>query len=130
LNLHILDSSFSLPEARILYEIGQNQPCTASHIMAVLRMDRGYMSRLLSLFEQRGHIVRKKSKEDGRVYHLILTAKGKKAFANINHASNLQVVTLLRPLSEMTREKLLEHMNSIRQILESGQLQSNGNDNT
>src|SRR5215216_1210896 len=79
LNQHLLNSPFSLPEARVLYEIVQHEPCTASDIMSLLSIDRGYMSRILTNFASKGIISKKKSKADGRAYFLHLTRKGKKA---------------------------------------------------
>ena len=119
LDQHILDSQFSLPEARILYELYQRQPCTASEIMEILSMDRGYMSRIISHFEKKGLIARKKSREDGRAFMLTLTAKGNKAFVSIDQSSHDQVAGLLSPLPESLRVQLLDHMNAIRKILSS-----------
>jgi DNA-binding MarR family transcriptional regulator len=117
LDKHLLDSEFSLPEARILYELGNHQPCTASDLMALVNMDRGYMSRILSNFVRKKLIQRKKSATDGRSYFLTLTAKGNNAFHTLDSASHQQVETLLAPMDEASREKLLHHMNEITVLL-------------
>lgn len=116
LDQHLPDSPFSLPEARILYELNHLQPCTASHLLETLRMDRGYMSRIVSHFEKKKIIARKKSKEDGRAYLLSLTATGKKMFARLDTATQRQVETLLKPMTEAQRKKLLHHMGEIRNL--------------
>jgi DNA-binding MarR family transcriptional regulator len=117
LDKHLLDSEFSLPEARILYELSKHQPCTASAIMVLINMDRGYMSRILSSFVKKKIIQRKKSETDGRSYFLTLTAKGMKVFQTLDSASHQQVETLLTSLNEARREKLLYHMNEIKNLL-------------
>jgi DNA-binding MarR family transcriptional regulator len=121
LNQHLLDTAFSLPEARMLYELGQRSSCTASDLMEVLIMDKGYMSRLLSQFEQRGLVTRKKSKADGRAYLLALTAKGKKAFEALDQASHVQIKNLLKPMTDATRENLLHHMKEIKRVFNDHQ---------
>jgi DNA-binding MarR family transcriptional regulator len=117
LNQHLLDSPFPLPEARILYELGNHQPCTASDLMAKINMDRGYMSRVLSKFEAKKLIQRKKSPSDGRVYFLTLSEKGVNAFRALDRASFNQVSELLEPLSQKEKKQLLEHMNAITALL-------------
>jgi DNA-binding MarR family transcriptional regulator len=121
LNQHLLDSPFPLPEARILYELGNNQPCTASDLMERVTMDRGYMSRILSKFERKKLILRKKSTTDGRAYFLSLTAKGESAFRELDQASHQQVETLLKPMSEENRQQLLKHMRAITTLLTTTQ---------
>lgn len=116
LNQHLPESPFTLPEARILYELNQQQPCTASHLLESLSMDRGYLSRIVAQFEKKKIIARKRSKEDGRAYFLSLTATGKKMFARLDAATHRQVETLLKPMTEAQRKKLLHHMSEIRTL--------------
>ena len=47
LQAHYLGSPFPLPQARVLYELGQRGECTASALGAELDLDLGYLSRLL-----------------------------------------------------------------------------------
>lgn len=51
LDQHILGSSYSLSEARVLHEIGRTQPCTAAALAGTLHIDAGYLSRMLKRFE-------------------------------------------------------------------------------
>jgi len=113
----ILESSFSLPEARILYELYHREGIQAGEITALLGIDKGYLSRILDQFGKKGLIARKRSTEDGRVQHIFLTAKGRVAFEVLNQASITQVEGLLAPLAAADREKLVQHMNEIKRII-------------
>jgi len=113
----ILESSFSLPEARILYELYHREGIQAGEITALLGIDKGYLSRILDQFGKKGLIARKRSTEDGRVQHIFLTAKGRAAFEVLNQASITQVEGLLAPLAAADREKLVQHMNEIKRII-------------
>jgi DNA-binding MarR family transcriptional regulator len=114
---HILNSKYSLPEARVLYELFHHQPCTASTIMTSISMDKGYMSRVLKSFEKKGLLNRKQSKEDGRASTLVLTAKGIKEFEGINQASASQIKDLLSNLNSQDIQAAIEHMEHLKEIL-------------
>src|SRR5438128_492032 len=114
---HILDSSFSLPEARVLYEMYHREGIQAGEMTALLGIDKGYLSRMLDQFSRKSLIVRKRSIEDGRVQHIFLTAKGRTAFEALDRASIAQVKGLLAPLPEEDRSRLVQHMNEIQKII-------------
>jgi DNA-binding MarR family transcriptional regulator len=114
---HILKSPYSLPEARVLYELYHHQPCTASTIMASINMDKSYLSRLLKSFEKKGLLARKQSKEDGRASILVLTTKGNQEFENINKASAYQIKQLLSSLSQEEVKEAIQHMEQLKKIL-------------
>jgi DNA-binding MarR family transcriptional regulator len=117
LDTHILDSSFSLPEARVLYELYHHDGIQAAGIITLLGLDKGYLSRILDQFGKKALIIRKRSKEDGRVQHIFLTARGRAAFETLNRASHAQVKQLLAPLTAEDRSRLVHHMNEIKRII-------------
>ena len=49
-----LGSPFPLPQARVLYELGQRGDATASELGADLDLDLGYLSRLLQGLRRQG----------------------------------------------------------------------------
>ena len=108
-----LDSPFSLPEARVLYELYSREDTTASDIAAALDLDQGYLSRLLQQFEKRGLVSRKASKEDARRSHLSLTARGRKTFAPLDVRSQNDAVDLLATLPEAEQKRLVSAMATI-----------------
>jgi DNA-binding MarR family transcriptional regulator/GNAT superfamily N-acetyltransferase len=111
-----LDSPFSLPEARVLYELDRREDATASDIAAALDLDQGYLSRLLQQFEKRGLVSRKASKEDARRSHLSLTARGRKAFAPLDVRSQNDAVELLTTLPEAGQKRLVSAMATIEEL--------------
>lgn len=119
LDAHVLDSAFNLPEARVLYELYHQDGIPAGEIIALLGVDKGYLSRMLDQFARQGLIGRKRSVEDGRVQHIHLTAKGRKEFEALNKASIAQVEGLLAPLPETDRGRLVHHMHEIKRIINS-----------
>lgn len=117
LDEHILQSPYSLPEARVLYELHHKQPCSATALVEAISIDKGYLSRVLNVFAKKGLLIRKRSEEDGRATVLSLTAKGEKEFDSINQASANQLTDLLSSLSEANVRKLLNHMSEIKKLL-------------
>src|SRR3982751_3271446 len=87
-----LDSKFSLTEARIMFELHYHPDgMTASDLIDLLSLDKGYLSRLLQVLEKKKLILKKKSDRDGRVFHLHLSTKGSNVFEGLNNASQTQV---------------------------------------
>jgi DNA-binding MarR family transcriptional regulator len=117
LNRHLLDSAYSLAEARLIYEIHAAGSIRASQIMANMQIDKSYLSRLLKRLETQKVVATQTSPEDGRATLLRLTEKGRQEFAALNNASDEQIGRLLRPLSEEQHEKLVGHMKAIMHLL-------------
>jgi DNA-binding MarR family transcriptional regulator len=117
LDKHLLDSHFTLPEVRVMYEIYHHKKITSKEIAELLKMDKGYLSRILLNFDNKGLIERKANKIDARVQEISLSAKGEKEFLAINHSSENQIVALLSGLSSQEIDKLTGHMNEIQKIL-------------
>ena len=77
LEQYLLDSEFSLSEARVLYELNNIENCTSKKLIEALRMDSGYLSRMMKRFEAFNLTYKVRSAEDGRLYFLYLTDKGR-----------------------------------------------------
>lgn len=118
LNRHLHDTPFSLPEARVLYELHHHPACTASELLELVKMDKGYMSRILALLQRRGLLTKKRSTSDGRSVHLSLTKKGSAQFRLIDQASSSQIGSMLGRLTSREIRELLNHMSRLKTILE------------
>ncbi|HMH22246.1 MAG TPA: MarR family transcriptional regulator [Puia sp.] len=124
LDRYILNSSYTLPEVRVLFEIYYQQPITASDIIASLHIDKGYLSRMILQFEKRKLLSRKRLATDGRSAQLFLTAAGKKEFEVLDRASHEQIKEILASLSEEDGDRLVQYMAGIRSILSPDKKQS------
>ena len=119
LDQHLLDSNWSLAEARLIYEIHAGSPVQASQLTESLHVDKGYLSRLLKKLEKERIIARKRSPGDARAFLLSLTEKGMREFAGLNQASDVQIGRMLEPLSEAQQVELLGHMEAVMRLLNS-----------
>src|SRR5580700_8962981 len=77
LDQQLLQSPFSLSEARVLYELAYRDDASAKEISSELGLDAGYLSRIVQNFDEGGLITRKPAASDRRQYRLGLTAKGR-----------------------------------------------------
>lgn len=113
-----LESSFSLTQGRVLYELAHQPGCTATDIVAALALDHGYLSRILRNFEERGLIGRKRAKEDGRQMVLSLTAKGQLAFGALDKRSQDDAGAMLGKLSDTEQARVVMAMDTIETLIE------------
>src|SRR5882757_7278884 len=114
----LLDSPWTLQEARIIYEIAARKTCTATDLVRALGLDAGYLSRTLQSLQRRQIVARKPSKADRRVTEIALTAKGRAAFAELDGRSHDEVAGLLGKLEIADRAAVVNAMGAIEQALE------------
>ncbi|GAB1512110.1 bifunctional helix-turn-helix transcriptional regulator/GNAT family N-acetyltransferase [Actinophytocola sp. KF-1] len=114
LNEHLLSTPFSLTEARVLFELGQRDETEVSALRQVTGLDAGYLSRLLSRFEDNGFVRRDRSGSDARRQVIRLTNKGRDAFRVLDTKSVGQIRELLADLTEDEQVRLIEAMEMIR----------------
>ncbi len=120
LNGQFLNSSYTLPEARILFEIRHTQFCTSKQIIDSMNIDGGYLSRILKKFFQKKLITKTPGREDARIKHIELTAKGREVYELLTDAQNSLVLGLVNRLSAGDRAKLVKCMSDIENILNKG----------
>ncbi len=113
----LLGSPFSLTEVRVLYEIAHGPGVGAADLASRLRIDRGYLSRILARFQKSGIVRFESSAADGRRSLLSLTAKGKRTFDALEARQHEEVAALLAPVAPGGRRRLIESMRTIELIL-------------
>jgi DNA-binding MarR family transcriptional regulator len=117
LDQYILNSRYSLPEVRVLYELYQQENLTAGDIVTFIGIDKGYLSRILRQFENKKLILKKRSDKDGRSTQLSLTRAGVVEFELLNKASHDQIRKILDGLTGEECDKLVRNMAEIKMIL-------------
>jgi DNA-binding MarR family transcriptional regulator/N-acetylglutamate synthase-like GNAT family acetyltransferase len=120
LDEHLLSSELSLPQVRVLYEVANappDAPLSANDLSELLRVDTGYLSRLIAGLEAGGLIARAPSAANARRLELRLTPEGGELFARLNAASAAEVAALIEPLSDRERRELVGAMERIRRLL-------------
>jgi len=112
----LLASRFTLAQARVLFELGTHRTITAGELITRLGLDPGYLSRILQGLAESRLVTRKQSSADGRRADLSLTAKGRKAFTDLDQRSQQGIGELLRPLSPAHCTRLLDAMRTVQEI--------------
>ena len=113
-----LQTSFSLAEARVLYELAHRNKPTATEVADALNLDRGYLSRILRGFMDRDLVFKTSSREDGRQNLLSLTARGRMSFASIDKRSEDDVASMLAKLPTPEQDRVVAAMGAIERLIE------------
>jgi DNA-binding MarR family transcriptional regulator/ribosomal protein S18 acetylase RimI-like enzyme len=90
-----LESGLSLGEARCLYELGQVDELTPSELAERLKLDLGYVSRVLKRMVACG-FARKHRGRDGRVRRVRLTVAGKNRLASLGRRADTRLAAWLK----------------------------------
>lgn len=117
LDRHILESGYSLTEARVLFEIFKTEDCTANTLCHQLNIDASYMSRIIKKFEKNGLIQKIASRSDNRSNIINLTDYGMDEFHKLNDRSEQQIREMIAPLDENARNEIHKAMNTIKKYL-------------
>jgi DNA-binding MarR family transcriptional regulator/GNAT superfamily N-acetyltransferase len=113
----LLDTPYSLPESRVLFELGSGGVASPTVLAERLRLDLGYVSRLLARLKKRGLVTRTISNEDRRRNVVSLTKEGRRAFKVLDGKSSAQIRELLHRLSEDEQERLVACTGEIEALL-------------
>ncbi|WP_405162335.1 helix-turn-helix domain-containing GNAT family N-acetyltransferase [Nocardia sp. NBC_01499] len=114
----LLDSEYSLTEARILFELANSGTAEVVTLRQTLDLDAGYLSRILARFENTGLIKRIRSDSDGRRQEARLTARGKEIAAVLDERSSTEIGHLLNAKPPAARARMVAAMHTIQQILD------------
>ncbi|MFG1867657.1 bifunctional helix-turn-helix transcriptional regulator/GNAT family N-acetyltransferase [Micromonospora arborensis] len=108
-----------LGQARLLWEIGLDGAEVAV-LRARLGLDSGYLSRLLRTLENDGLITVGPADQaggDGRVRTAALTDTGRAQWAQLDRRSDELATSILEPLTEHRRERLVAAMAEVERLL-------------
>ena len=113
----LLQSPYSLTQCRVLFELAASDGLTALSLRRGLRLDAGYVTRLLARFEADGLVARQPSPHDGRSSDFRLTEKGHAVFGELDRTSQADAEAMLAPLAAERRRDLINALKTVDQIL-------------
>jgi len=105
-----------MAEARLLWEIGADG-CEVRTLRNRLALDSGHASRLLRALESDGMARVEPSSADRRIRVARLTGAGLKEWEELDRRSDEFAASLLEPLSERDRERLVDSMRTVQRLL-------------
>lgn len=118
LDKNVLDTGYSLTEARVIIEIGMIEQCIASNLADILEIDRSYLSRIIAKLSKDGLLVKEDSSLDNRTNLISLTSKGIELYRQMNEKSDEQIVKLLQGLTQKEIKEIHASMLLILKKLE------------
>jgi DNA-binding MarR family transcriptional regulator/GNAT superfamily N-acetyltransferase len=113
-----LGGGYSLPTVRVMFEIATASRATARDIADRLRLDPGYLSRILRALEADGIVAKEPSPDDARRRILTLTKKGRRVFERLDAKQSDDVASMLRALSNGDRAAVVASMQTCVRVLE------------
>jgi DNA-binding MarR family transcriptional regulator/N-acetylglutamate synthase-like GNAT family acetyltransferase len=118
LDEHLLETPFTLTEARVLFELGRaSGPVEVGSLRSSTSLDAGYLSRILASFERQRLVRRARSPRDARRVVVSLEAAGRAAYRELDQRSARQNGALLASLVPADRDRLLAAVADIGAIL-------------
>jgi DNA-binding MarR family transcriptional regulator/N-acetylglutamate synthase-like GNAT family acetyltransferase len=111
-----------LGQARLLFEIGLNG-IDVRVLRERLKLDSGYVSRLLRSLEAQELVQVQAQSGDGRVRRVVLTPKGHAERATYDTLSDELAISFLTPLDPAQRERLVKAMAEVERLLRAGDVE-------
>jgi len=121
LDRHLLDTTYTLTEARILFELGRSRVgVDRLDLRDRLAIDQSFLGRVLSGLQRSGLVSVVRDDADGRRHRLSLTAMGRIAYRDLDKRSAKQIRAMLVPLSLDQRRSMLESLTVLPALVRPG----------
>jgi DNA-binding MarR family transcriptional regulator/GNAT superfamily N-acetyltransferase len=115
---HFLGRDRPLGESRVLFEIG-SRGADLRDVRARLGLDSGYLSRLVQSLVGAGLVELRPGPRDDRVRTAYLTKAGLAEVEEMNRRSDHAAESILTPLGESQRARLVEAMAEVHRLLQA-----------
>ena len=116
----LLETPYSLTEARVLFELGRRGEMDVADLRATLGLDAGYLSRIRGRLEEVGLVTRARSGNDRRRHVIGLTSSGRAAYDVLNGRSAAQARALVGRLGEDDQRSLIDALRATERLLGGG----------
>ncbi|WP_367768882.1 MarR family winged helix-turn-helix transcriptional regulator [Flavobacterium sp. WC2421] len=113
----ILNTGYSLTEAHILNEVTSQPNSTATSINKELKLDEGYLSRVIKRLISKSLITKKQSLTDKRVYVINPTDKGKTEYQKLDILSSQMVIANIDHLKQEEQLELVALLDRVQLLL-------------
>lgn len=117
---HYLGSKYSATEARVLFEIYENDGCNAAYIANAMNIDKSYLSRIIKNYEKKGYLIRTVSKTDSRSLDLHLTELGLEQTKEFIRRSDAQIGEMIQSLDSEACRRLTHALDTVTELLKDG----------
>lgn len=98
---------FTKREIMAISAVGGDGPLKIGDLATILGVGQSAITPLVDSLEQRGLLARQRSSEDRRIWLLVLTKNGEKAFGRIHDGYRAMAAAMLAPLDDDERAQLL-----------------------
>ncbi len=112
----LLDTPYSLTEARVVFELAQDEVMPLARLREIVDIDAGYLSRIMNRFKTDGLVHAEPAANDARRQVVSLTDHGRSVFAMLDDRSRREIRQLLEPMSRQDRRRLVAAMATIRKL--------------
>src|ERR671913_419301 len=113
----LLDTPYSLTEARVLFELAQAERTDQADLRRELGLDAGYLTRIVARLKGDGLVTAERSTGDGRRQVIRLTTHGREVFHDMDTRSSGVTARMLGDLPEAERSRLVSAMATIEATL-------------
>jgi DNA-binding MarR family transcriptional regulator len=111
----------TLEQFQTLRAVSLSKRSSIGSLSTELHVDLSTMSRNVTLLERNGYLLRARSAEDGRIVHVEITAKGKRALNTLRCEEREVLSDVYERLPPSERPKVLKALESLSTCLEKTQ---------
>ena len=113
----LVDTPYSLTEARVLFEVAQREATDLADLRGALQLDAGYLTRVVGRLKDAGLITTRRSPDDGRRQVIRLTDRGRAEFGMLDARSSDATAAMLEGVPAAVRRRLVAAMATIEGLL-------------
>jgi DNA-binding MarR family transcriptional regulator/GNAT superfamily N-acetyltransferase len=113
----LVDTPWSLTEARVLFELAQQEATDLADLRRTLQIDAGYLTRIVGRLKDAGLVTAERSTDDGRRQVIRLTEEGRAEFGTLDSRSSQTTAALLDGLPVADRRRVVAAMGTIERTL-------------
>jgi DNA-binding MarR family transcriptional regulator/GNAT superfamily N-acetyltransferase len=113
----LVDTPYSLTEARVLFELAQHESTDLADLRRGLQLDAGYLTRVVGRLKDAGLVTSRRSPDDGRRQVIRLTERGRAEFGTLDARSSEATAAMLAGVPAAERRRLVAAMATIEDTL-------------